>query len=118
MKKQTICEKVLQFLINKNKNYNNNKVTLTQEDAKKFDLPEQEIIRAFYLLQTDGCLKITRKCHEDNFNTSWEFELSSTGIHYFEKKREDYNTKLSEWIRWGITSLVAIAALIVAIIAL
>ena len=86
MKKLTATEKVLQFLINKNQSSSNNRVNLTQADANQLQLPVKEIIRAFYLLQTDGCLIITQSNNEDNFDKFWSFELKSKGIHYFEKK--------------------------------
>ena len=105
-------------MINKNSDSSNNTVTMTQEDVKKLKLPEQKIIKAFYFLQTDGCLKFTRKGNDDDFSTSWAHELKSDGLHYFEKQLKEQNTQLIEWIRWGITSLIAIAALVVAIIAL
>lgn len=118
MKKLTTSEIILQFLINKNRSSRDNKVTITQDDAKKLKLPEQEIIRAFHLLKTDGCLIITRQCNSDDFSTSWEVELKSDGIHHFERKNEVRKAKRNKWIQFWIPVGISFFALIIATISL
>ena len=118
MKKLTTSEMILQYMINKNSSSSNNTVTMTQEDVNKLKLPELDIIRVFYLLEADGYLKITRECHENDFSTSWSFELKSEGIHYFEKKNEIRTEKRNKWIQFWIPVGISLFALIISGISL
>lgn len=118
MKALTTDEIILQFLINKSQSSLNNKVTFCQADVNKLNLPEKDIIRAFHLLQTDDCLRITRPNNHDDFSISWEFELTSKGVHYFEAKNELRQAKRNQQIKFWIPVGISFFALIIAGISL
>ena len=58
---------------------------------------------------------------KDMYSKVW-YDLTYKGEHYFEDKKrykkQQRNSKIIEWTRYGITTIIAVAGLIVAIIAL
>ena len=47
----------------------------------------------------------------NEFNRFYEFELTSTGFHYFENKKEKQIEKRNEWIKFWIPVTISILAL-------
>ncbi len=126
MRNITNEEKVLKFLIEKNKSKINdnstndpdNKAAISQFDIEKIELSQPEIIHSLHLLETDGHLKPVNIMPRNEFNRFYEFELTSTGFHYFENKKEKQIEKRNEWIKFWIPVTISILALFISLIAL
>ena len=118
MKKVTNEEKVLQFLIDNNLKRKNNVAVINPHDVASIGLSEDDIIKSLYILQTDGCLVITRKSPQDEFDMYWEMNLTSKGRHYFEHKAEEKKEKRNKWIQFWIPVGISALALIISTLSL
>lgn len=119
MKNFTNEEKVLKYIIDKNKNKPTNKEFINKKDLNSLGLTENEVIKSLLILATDNHIVIKQKSVHNNLSIPWSLELSSSGIHYFEnleiKKKENrrltissYSTVIAGWITILATIILAI----------
>lgn len=118
MKKMTNEEKVLQFLLNKNKDKNTNSVAISKTDLQSLDMTEQAVTHAICTLEADEMLIITAKSIHDDLSRFWEMSLKSAGIHYFENQQEQEKEKRNNWIQFWIPVALSAIAIIISIVAL
>ena len=111
-------EKLIKFFNVKLKKSKNNEVSINKHELPEIDLTEQEVIQCVYLLKEDNLLDIVRKSVHDDLSMTCTVSLKSSCVHYFDNKTKERNTRIREWIWWGITTLISIGALVVAIMAL
>ena len=111
-------EKLVKFLNNKFQNSKTNEVSVKIHELPEIGLTEQEVIQSIYLLNEDDLLDITHKSVHDDLSMFWNLSLKSSCVHYFENKTKERNARIKEWVWWGITTLISVGALVVAIIAL
>lgn len=111
-------EKLVKFLNNKFQNSKTNEVSVNRHELPEIDLTEQEVIQSIYLLNEDNLLDITQKSVHDDLSIFWKLSLKSSCVHYFENKTKERNARIKEWVWWGVTTLISVGALVVAIIAL
>ena len=111
-------EKLVKFLNNKFQNSKTNEVSVNRHEMHEINLTEQEVIHSIYLLNEDDLLDITHKSVHDDLSMFWKLSLKSSCIRYFENKAKERNARIKEWVWWGVTTLISVGALVVAIIAL
>lgn len=66
-----------------------------------------------YILESMGYIKLNRY-----YNAPSSIELTDKGRCYFEVRQDQLHEKLVEWIRYIITTVIAVAALITAIVSI
>ena len=118
VKDMTNEEKLIKFLNNKLQNSKTNEVSVNRHELPEIALTEREVVQSIYLLNEDDLLDITHKSNNDDLSMFWKLALKSSCVHYFENKTKERNTRIKEWIWWGVTTLISVGALAVAIIAL
>lgn len=111
-------EKLIAFLNQKFCNSKTNQVSIGKGDLPDLKLTEEETVQTLYILREDGLIEFVKKSVHDDFSMFWTVALKSDCVHYFELKRSARKVKAREWIWWGVTSVISVAALIVGIIAL
>lgn len=111
-------EKMIAFFNKKFSGSKTNQIAIGQNDLSELELTEQDAVQTIYLLKEDGLIDIVQKSVHDDFSRFWTVSLKSDCVHYFEIKSSARNARVREWFWWGVTTLISIAALIVAIIAL
>lgn len=68
MKKYTKEERILKFLLNKNKSSKTNKVNFSKNDLTAVGLTEEEAVKSLCILAADGNLLIKSKSVHDDLN--------------------------------------------------
>ena len=111
-------EKLIKFLNNKFQDSKTNEVSVNRHELPDIGLTEQEVIQSIYLLNEDDLLDITHKSVHDDLSMFWKLSLKSSCVYYFENKAKERNARIKEWVWWGVTTLISVGALVVAIIAL
>ena len=111
MSKLTKEEQILKFLLDKNKSSKTNKVNFSRNDLTVVGLTEEESVKALCVLGADKHLHIISKSTHDDLSMYWQLELTSSGIHYFENKKEKCNNNIKQWIQFLIPLVVAIIAM-------
>ena len=111
-------EKLIKFLNNKFQSSKTNEVSVNRHELPEIDLTEQEVIQSIYLLKEDGLIDIVQKSTHDDLSVFWKLSLKSDCVHYFENKAKKRNAQIKERVWWGVTTLISVGALVVAIIAL
>lgn len=111
-------EKVITFLINEFESSKNNEVSISKNDLEKINLPEQQIVKIFYLLQSDNLINIKTKSVHDDFSRFWVVELNSSCVFYFESKKISKTINRREWVRTYIPITLSIIAIIISIVSL
>lgn len=103
--------------------------TLTEIQRKRTKSPSGEIVctdnltidkKNLYELAQRGMIDIV--CDEKNPPIGCFVELTYSGMHYFDEKnvykKRKRRAEIKDWVRYGITTLIAIAALIVSVISI
>ena len=112
--KLTSEEIVLRYLIDSNKNRQDNTATINVDEVSKIELTEKEIIKALYILESEGYLKFLQKSQHNELDIFWKMELTSSGLRYFEiqkaNRKEKRNKQIQFWVPVGISVLALIIA--------
>ena len=116
--KLTSKEIVLQYLIENNKNRQDNTATINVDEASKMELTEKEIIKALYVLESEGCLKFLQKSTHDELDVFWKMELTPIGLRYFEIQKANRKESRNNWIKFWTPVGISILALIIAALSL
>lgn len=116
--KLTNEEKLLQYLINECENSTANKVGIYRSALSEIGMTEKDTIRAIYTLEADQKLIINTKSQQENLGMPWRVTLTSSGIYYFDNKKEKQKEKRNNWIQFWIPVSLSIVAIIISIIAI
>lgn len=97
------------------------KIIEARESQKRESGVEAVLFNDFNNKTVSTLVKKGYLVRKDMYSKVW-YDLTYKGEHYFEDKKrhkkQKRNSKIIEWTRYGITTIIAVAGLIVAIIAL
>ena len=116
--KYTPEEAVLNYIIKAVKGKPTNRTYINPSIVEELIFSESEIVQALYLLQSDDRIQIIKISPQNNLSMSCIVDLTSSGIHYFEQKREKIinakNNQIQTWAPIILSTLALITSVITA----
>ena len=119
----TTKERVIQYLLSKERTYNDNKLYVSVSrksfsESEISDIGESVFIHHLSLLETDGLITVTFRTGHRDLSYRVVIVLHSSIINYFEDKKMASINRRNNWIQFWIPVCLSAVALAVSIIAL
>lgn len=110
-------ERVIKFLLTKEREYNNNKLSVdvgrnSFANSEISDIGENEFINQISILETEGLIKVNFRTAHRDLKYFITIDLLEPILNYFESKKSKSKLSRREWIRTYLPITISALALL------
>lgn len=110
-------ERVIKFLLSKEREYNNNKLSVdigrnSFSESEISDIGEDEFINQISILETEGLIKVNFRTAHRSLKYFITIDLLEPILNYFDNKKSKSKSNRREWVRTYLPITISILALL------
>lgn len=97
-------ERVIQYLLSKDRNYNDNKISVdvgrkSFSESEICDIGEEEFINQISILETEGLIRVNFRTAHRDLKYYITIDLHAPILNYFNNKKSNSKSNRREWVR-------------------